>query len=82
MTLPPWESLECRLLPPDQCGRITFRLRCPHAMKRRHLLSALALPGLPVGSPGLENGSGRDAYDVRLIDRNRRDSVFVRYAGA
>ena len=51
-------------------------------MKRRHLLSALALPGLPVGSPGMENGSGRDAYDVRLIDRNRRDSVFVRYAGA
>lgn len=42
----------------------------------------LAVPGMPVGSPGMENGSARDAYDVLLIDRKGRDSVFARYAGA
>ena len=39
----------------------------------------LAVPGMPVGSPGMEVGSRRDAYQVFLIDRSGRSSVFASY---
>lgn len=39
----------------------------------------LAVPGMPVGSPGMEMGSRRDPYDVLLIDKAARASVFARY---
>ena len=39
----------------------------------------LAVPGMPVGSPGMEVGSRRDAYQVFLIDRGGRSSVFASY---
>lgn len=42
----------------------------------------LAVPGMPAGSPGMENGHARAAFDVLLIDKSGRDSVFARYAGA
>ena len=43
----------------------------------------LAVPGMPIGSPGMDgpayNGR-RDAFDVLLIQRNGQASVFKRYA--
>jgi hypothetical protein len=39
----------------------------------------LAVPGMPIGSPGMEVGGARDAYDVLLIDKNGRETVFVHY---
>ena len=39
----------------------------------------LAVPGMPVGSPGMEVGSRRDPYDVLLIDRSGRSTVFAHY---
>jgi hypothetical protein len=39
----------------------------------------LAVPGMPVGSPGMEMGSRQDPYKVLLIDRSGRESVFARY---
>ncbi len=39
----------------------------------------LAVPGMPVGSPGMEQGGRRDAYEVLLVDRQGRDRVFARY---
>jgi hypothetical protein len=41
----------------------------------------LAVPGMPVGSPGMEYGSHRDRYDVVLVGRQGRDSVFATYLG-
>lgn len=35
----------------------------------------LTAPGMPMGSPGME-GSRKDAYDVLLVDGNRRTRVF------
>ncbi|PZQ00997.1 MAG: metal-binding protein [Variovorax paradoxus] len=39
----------------------------------------LAVPGMPVGSPGMETGSHSDAFDVLLIDKTGRASVFAHH---
>ncbi|MDM0021229.1 DUF411 domain-containing protein [Variovorax saccharolyticus] len=39
----------------------------------------LAVPGMPVGSPGMEYGDRKDPYEVILVDRKGRDTVFARY---
>ncbi len=39
----------------------------------------LAVPGMPIGSPGMdgpEYGGRKDAYEVLLVDRNGRTSVY------
>jgi hypothetical protein len=38
----------------------------------------LAVPGMPMGSPGMEMGDDRDAYDVLLFDA-QTSSVFAHY---
>lgn len=40
----------------------------------------LAVPGMPVGSPGMEMGERRDAYDVLLVGRQGGATVFRHYA--
>lgn len=45
----------------------------------------LAVPGMPVGSPGMDGpvyGHRRDAYDVLLVQRNGESRVFQHHAGA
>lgn len=39
----------------------------------------LAVPGMPLGSPGMEHGGRRDPYQVLLIDRAGQASVFAQY---
>jgi len=39
----------------------------------------LAVPGMPVGSPGMEYGDRKDPYKVLLVDRRGRDTVFASY---
>lgn len=39
----------------------------------------LAVPGMPVGSPGMEMGSQRDPYDVLLVVADDAASVFASY---
>ena len=39
----------------------------------------LAVPGMPVGSPGMEMGDSRDPYDTLLIGTNGEASVFARH---
>jgi hypothetical protein len=39
----------------------------------------LAVPGMPVGSPGMEVGSRKDPFRVLLVDRQGRDRVFSSY---
>lgn len=39
----------------------------------------LAVPGMPMGSPGMEYGESRDAYQVFLINRDGTTSVFNSY---
>lgn len=39
----------------------------------------LAVPGMPVGSPGMEMGNTRDAYDVLLVLPNGSSNVYQSY---
>lgn len=39
----------------------------------------LAVPGMPVGSPGMEMGSRKDPYQVFLVARVGRERVFSAY---
>jgi hypothetical protein len=39
---------------------------------------ALAVPGMPLGSPGMEVGTRKDAYDILLIDKNGKSSVYAK----
>lgn len=39
----------------------------------------LAVPGMPPGSPGMEVGARQDPYDVLLVDKRGRASVFAQY---
>lgn len=38
----------------------------------------LAVPGMPVGSPGMEMGNKRDDYDVLLLKKDGSSSVYER----
>jgi len=40
-------------------------------------IKGLAVPGMPMGSPGME-GPSKDDYDVFAIDKNGRAKVFAR----
>ncbi|MCW5659977.1 MAG: DUF411 domain-containing protein [Burkholderiaceae bacterium] len=39
----------------------------------------LAVPRMPVGSPGMEVGARRDPYEVLLVDASGQASVFATY---
>src|SRR5688572_6736987 len=41
--------------------------------------AGLSVPGMPVGSPGMEVGSRKDPFQVLLIDKAGRSSVFATY---
>jgi hypothetical protein len=49
-------------------------------LKERPQAKGLAVPGMPLGSPGME-GSRKDAYDVMLFTEDGKTSVFQKYAG-
>ena len=39
----------------------------------------LVLPGMPIGSPGMESGNKREAYEVLLLKKDGSTEVFARY---
>jgi hypothetical protein len=41
-------------------------------------VTGIVVPGMPVGSPGMEIGSRKDPYDVLLFDRSGKTSVYAR----
>ncbi len=48
-------------------------------LKERPDAVGLTVPGMPIGSPGMEAGSQRDAYQVLLIKRDGKTEVFATY---
>jgi len=48
-------------------------------LKSRPPILGLAVPGMPVGSPGMEQGGQKDHYDVLSFDRQGKTGVFARY---
>jgi hypothetical protein len=39
----------------------------------------LVVPGMPIGSPGMESGNKREAYEVLLLKKDGSTEVFTRY---
>jgi hypothetical protein len=54
-------------VPPEDVKRL---------LAERPEAAGLAVPGMPVGSPGMEMGSERDPFDTLLISRSGEASVF------
>ncbi len=49
-------------------------------LAERPRAAGLAVPGMPIGSPGMEGeGDERDAFDVLLVKADGTSSVFARY---
>jgi hypothetical protein len=51
-------------------------------LKERPKASGLVVPGMPIGSPGMDSaiyGERKDAYDVLLIQADGSTSVYQRY---
>lgn len=42
----------------------------------------LAVPGMPIGSPGMEMGTRQDEYDVLLLNKDGSDAVYERIGGS
>jgi hypothetical protein len=47
-------------------------------LKERPKIAGIGVAGMPIGSPGMENGSRKDPYDVVAFDRDGKTSVYVR----
>ena len=45
-------------------------------LEERPDIVGLAVPGMPIGSPGMEQGSRKDPYDVIAFDRSGRTQVY------
>lgn len=47
-------------------------------LRERPKIAGLAVPGMPVGSPGMEVGGRKDAYDVVAFTKDGRTSVYAK----
>lgn len=50
-------------------------------LKNKPAVAGISVPGMPVGTPGMEMGGKKDAYDVVSFDRDGNSRVFSRYSG-
>jgi len=48
-------------------------------LRERPRVDGLAVPGMPIGSPGMEMGSRQDAYEVLAFNSAGDTTVFARY---
>jgi hypothetical protein len=48
-------------------------------LTERPKVKGIAVPGMPVGSPGMEQGNVRHAYSVLTFDDTGRTTVFARH---
>ena len=48
-------------------------------LRKRPKARGIAVPGMPIGSPGMEQGDLRHPYETLLVDRQARVTVFERH---
>jgi hypothetical protein len=41
-------------------------------------MTGIAVPGMPVGSPGMESGNQKSPYDVVLFDKTGKTTVYAK----
>jgi hypothetical protein len=46
-------------------------------LKERPQVTGIAVPGMPIGSPGMEQGSRKDPYDVLTFTKTGSTSVYA-----
>lgn len=46
-------------------------------LKEKPVARGLAVPGMPVGSPGMEMGSRKDPYDVLLFEKSGKTRIYA-----
>ena len=49
-------------------------------LEERPNVAGLAVPGMPIGSPGMEMGDRRDPYQVIAFNQNGQGRVFASYS--
>jgi hypothetical protein len=47
-------------------------------LKERPKIAGIGVAGMPTGSPGMENGSQKDPYDVVAFDREGKTSIYLK----
>ena len=50
-------------------------------LKQKPKAVGLAVPGMPLGSPGMEQGDRKQAYSVLLFGKDGKTTAFTRYPG-
>ena len=45
----------------------------------RPAITGIAVPGMPIGSPGMEQGARKDPYNVIAFTKGGRQSVFAKH---
>ncbi|MDT3706257.1 MAG: DUF411 domain-containing protein [Thiobacillus sp.] len=48
-------------------------------LKEKPRARGLVVPGMPIGSPGMETGDHKDPYDVFLVNRNGSTRTYAKY---
>ena len=48
-------------------------------LKEKPRAKGLTVPGMPIGSPGMEQGSRKQPYDVHLVHEDGTTSVYAKY---
>lgn len=48
-------------------------------LKERPPIAGIAAPGMPLGSPGMEQGARKDPYNVLAFTKDGRPSVFAKH---
>jgi len=48
-------------------------------LRERPKAAGIAVPGMVQGSPGMEQGQGKDAYNVMLFSKGGKSSVFAQH---
>jgi len=50
-------------------------------LKTRPKVLGIAVPAMPIGTPGMEMGDEQDTYDVISFDREKHEQIVNRYKG-
>lgn len=48
-------------------------------LKERPAVLGLAVPGMPIGSPGMEQGAHKDKYEVLTFDKQGQTTVYAQH---
>lgn len=48
-------------------------------LKEKPAIAGIAAPGMPMGSPGMEQGGVKEAYDVIAFTKDGKSSVFAKH---